>query len=134
MPDQDYASASVRFRRIIIAATAAMVALVVTGVLLMLAVPELPSWVGPTLAGIALIPLVVSLAGAARFALRHEGVEQVVYLRSTTFSFVATMLACAGYGLLEAFANAPAVSAWWFYLVGVTASLGSSFVFQRRIA
>jgi hypothetical protein len=92
------------------------------------------------LAGGTAIPIIggaavlAALAWAPRFVLRREGIEREVLLRATSFAFFVTVLSSALYALFESFADAPHLSMWVPYAVGMLTWSIAASVLQHRTA
>jgi hypothetical protein len=78
--------------------------------------------------------LLVSLAWASRVVLRREGIEREVLLRATCFAFFVTVLGSAFYAMFESFADAPHLSMWVPYAVGMVTWSIAATVLQHRTA
>lgn len=135
--DKDYTSEAPLHRRRTFTLTAIYVAMVFSGVAMIVwqrlaGQNDLPGWMGATIALACAVPMVAIFIGGARFAWRHEGVEQTIYARSTSTAFVFMMLTSALFGLLEAFARVGPLSAWWIYAVGGTSWIVSNYVLVSR--
>lgn len=83
----------------------------------------------PILGGAAML---VSLAWAPVAVLRREGIEREVLLRATCFGFFVTVLGSAFYAMFESFADAPRVSMWVPYAVGMLTWSIAASVLQHR--
>jgi hypothetical protein len=70
-------------------------------------------WVG------ILLAVAYALAVQARGIRRGEGIERSAYVESSSIAFVATMLSILTYGFLESWADAPKLSAFWFWFYGM---------------
>jgi len=76
-------------------------------------------WVAILLALPPLAAVVYALAVQARGIRRGEGIERSAYVESSSIAFVATMLSILTYGFLESWADAPKLSAFWFWFYGM---------------
>ncbi len=88
----------------------------------------------PAFATAATLALAVALVSAGRREFRREGVERVVFLESTCIAFFVTVIAAAGYALFEALADAPTISMWVIWSVGMLAWAIASGVRRRAVA
>ncbi len=116
------------------AAILAYVLLIAVGVALRDRWGEAPAWLGVAIALVAALPAAAAVLVGPWMLRRQEGVERELLMRSASVAFFSTMVASLTYGLFEAFAAAPNLSAWWFYSLGMLAWLGISLVMQRRMA
>jgi hypothetical protein len=76
-------------------------------------------WIGVLLAIPPLAAVVYALGVQAHGIRRHEGIERSAYIESSSIAFVATMLSILTYGFLESWADAPKLSAFWFWFYGM---------------
>jgi hypothetical protein len=95
---------------------------------------EAAGWPGPALATIAAIALVASLAWGARSVMRREGIERDALLKATSLAFFVTVLLSGGYALFEVMADAPTISMWVPWSVGMLTWAGAAAVLGKRMA
>lgn len=69
---------------------------------------------------------------AIRAGRRSKELERLLFSESTSIAFFATMLAAVTYGLLESWFDAPVMSAWMFWSIGMASWFIASFVARRR--
>ena len=125
-----------KVKRLRIRFTAAMLAyvlLIALGVSLRDRWEDAPAWLGPLLALAAALPAAAAVLMGPLMLRRQEGLEREVLMRSASVAFFSTMIVSLTYGLFEAFAEAPNLSAWWVYLLGMCAWAAASLVMQRRM-
>ena len=94
------------------------VAIVFAATTLLLGLEDPPAWFGIAAAVAGMAPISWVFISGFVFAWRWEGVEQVVYARSTSTAFFAVMITSGICGMLEAFARIEPISAWFFYVLG----------------
>lgn len=80
-------------------------------------------WIGPVVASVAGIVLLLAVASVVRRSLRSEGIERQVFLESTSVAFFVVVLTAGTYAVFEALADAPPLPAWvlWGWGVGTWA-------------
>lgn len=110
---------------------AAYVLLVVVGVLVLGAVADPPPWLGSLLAAGPVAAIVAALGSQRRGLRSREGVERAVLVEATSLAFYATALAAVTYGFLEAWAEAPKLSAWWVWAFAMASWGAASFQVRR---
>ena len=76
-------------------------------------------WIGPVVASVAGIVLLLAIASVVRRALRSEGVERQLFFESTCIAFFFTVLVVGIYATIEALADAPRLPAWVLWVAGV---------------
>lgn len=91
-------------------------------------------WPGPALAVLAVAGLALGGAGSIRSIRRREGIERRVLVEATSIAFFVTMLGAIGYATFEAFADAPEISMWAVWSVGMFTWAVAGSVLQRRAA
>ncbi len=93
-----------------------------------------PAWKGPLMAGLAAIALVAAMATVARVQWRKEGVERQVFLESTCIAFFITVVTSAAYALFEVLADAPQISLWSVWSLGMLTWAVTGSVRTRRLS
>jgi hypothetical protein len=78
----------------------------------------------------AAIGLVVALVLSGR---QRRELERFIFSEATSVSFFVTMAAAITYGLLESWIDAPAVSMWWVWALGMTTWALMSALLKRRM-
>jgi hypothetical protein len=94
---------------------------------------EAAGWPGPTLAAVAAGALVTSLALGARSVLRREGIEREALLKATSLAFFVTVLLSGAYAFFEVMADAPHLSMWMPWTVGMLTWGIAATMLQRRL-
>jgi len=87
------------------------------------------------LIGIALGSIIAALSGLLAFirlGRRSKELDRLMFLESTSIAFFVTMLFVLTYALLEAWINAPKLSMWAVWTVGMLSWAVLSSVFKRR--
>ena len=81
------------------------------------------AWIGPTLAVVAGLALLVAVVSLVRRSWRVEGIERQVFLESTCIGFFVMVLVAGAYAVFEVLTDAPHLSAsvWWVSGVGTWA-------------
>lgn len=92
-----------------------------------------PSWLPSLLASGAALALVVALVVAARMHWRKGGLERQVFLESTCVAFFAVIVASGAYALFQVLAEAPPVSMWFVWGLGMVTWAVTSVVRTRAI-
>ena len=77
------------------------------------------TWAEPVFAALAAAVLAFAVIHAARDVWRKEGVERQVLLESATIAFFVTVLATATYAMAEALMEAPPISMWALWALGM---------------
>ena len=67
-------------------------------------------WLLGAVLAVSCIGLALILTELARVVLRREGVERASYVEGSAVAFWVVVFGCFGYGLLDAFADVPAVN------------------------
>jgi hypothetical protein len=91
-------------------------------------------WLGPLVAAGVAVALIAPIAAGARAAVRREGIERDALLKATSLAFFVTVLGAGAYALFEVMADAPAVSMWTVWSVGMLTWAVASSVLLRRVA
>ena len=94
------------------------VAIVFAATTLLLGLEDPPAWLGIAAAVVGMAPITWIFISGYVFAWRWGGVEQVVFVQSTSTAFLVVMIANGIWGMLEAFARIEPISAWFFYVLG----------------
>ena len=134
MSKPTYSEAYRRWRRQVAVATGLTVAIVLAATALMLRLDDPPAWFGVTVAVAGMAPVTWTLISGYAFAWRWGGVEQVVFVQSTSTAFLVVMIANGIWGMLEAFAHIDPLSAWATYLLGSLTWSGMSLWLTRRMS
>jgi hypothetical protein len=113
------------------AAWAAYVALVGVGAVLQTRDPRQD-------AALVAITIGAVAAGAAGVVLmmrtgrRRRELDRLMFTEATSVAFFVTMMSALGYALLESWIEAPKLSMWFVWTVGVGSWIVASFAFRRR--
>jgi hypothetical protein len=78
-------------------------------------------WVTGGIAGLAVTGLMLVAVAVARTALRREGVERTAGIEASALAFWVTMGGVLTYGMIDAFADIPALRWPWVLLLGLVA-------------
>lgn len=92
-----------------------------------------PDWQRWLLAGAAVVVSLAAIGVSFRSALRSREVDRVVVFEASTLAFFVTMLGALTYGLLEAFVDAPRLTAWTVWIYGMSAHAVSLIILRRRL-
>lgn len=90
-------------------------------------------WLGPAIASIAGVVLLLAVVSIVRRAFATEGVERQLFLESTCIAFFATVLAAGTYAVFEALADAPELPASVLWVAGVGTWALVSGLRSRRV-
>ena len=74
----------------------------------------------------------VGLLLMMRTGRRRRELDRVMFTEATSTAFFVTMMSSLGYALLESWIDAPKLSMWFVWTVGVGSWLVASFAFRRR--
>jgi hypothetical protein len=81
--------------------------------------PLSDTWAEPVFVAIAAAVLALAVGQAARDVWRKEGVERQVLFESATVAFFVTVLAAAAYAMAEVLMEAPPLSMWAVWMLGM---------------
>ena len=91
-------------------------------------------WLGPALATVAGVVLLLAIVSIGRRAFAAEGIERQLFLESTCIAFFVVVLTAGTYAAFEALADAPRLPAWVLWVAGVGTWALASGVRSRRVA
>ena len=134
MPRPTYSEAYRDWVRGLAVAVGLAVAIVLAAVALLLGLEDPPAWLGVAAAVTGMAPIAWIFISGFVFSWRWEGVEQVVYARSTSTAFFVLMITSGICGMLEAFVRIDPISAWFFYLLGGASWSGMSLWLAHRMS
>ena len=80
----------------------------------------------------SIVSATVSLGSLIRRARKSRELDRVLFTEATSIAFAVTMLAVLTYGLLEAFVDAPRLSMWSVWTVGMSSWAIASLVFRKK--
>lgn len=107
--------------------------LLVAAVLILRSYSHPPLWLAVAF-GLVLTALAAFAAiSSYRDGRRTDGLEKLVVTESAGVAFFVTMAAAAGYALMESLAEAPQISMWWVWVVGMATWGITSIVMTRRM-
>ena len=92
------------------------------------------AWLGPGLAAVAGVVLLLVVVSIVRRSLAAEGIERQLFLESTCIAFFVTVLVVGTYAAFEALADAPSLPAWVLWVCGVGTWAVASGVRSRKVA
>lgn len=101
------------------AGTAVWIGGITAALLLQLALQQVPSWLPATIAALAGAGMMLVAVVIARSALRREGVERTAGIEASALAFWITMGGVTTYGLVDSFADVPALRAPWVMFLGL---------------
>jgi hypothetical protein len=101
--------------------TALWTAGITAAVAVTLATDGAAGWVTGGIAALAVAGLMLVAVAVARTALRREGVERTVGIEASALAFWATMGGVLTYGMIDAFADVPALRWPWVVFFGLVA-------------
>jgi hypothetical protein len=87
------------------------------------------------LIGIAVGTIVASVAGVfftVRAGRAKRELDRMLFTEATSVAFFVTMMSSLGYALLEVWIDAPRLSMWFVWTVGMGAWIVTSTIFRRR--
>ena len=129
-----YSEANRRRVRQLAVAAGLTVAIVFAATTLLLGLEDPPAWLGIAAAVVGMAPITWIFISGYVFAWRWGGVEQAVFVQSTSTAFLVVMIASGIWGMLEAFAQTKPLSAWFTYLLGTVTWSGMSLWLARRMS
>lgn len=92
------------------------------------------TWLEPVVAAGAGAALVAAMVWGVLTSSRREGVERQVLYESAAIAFMVTVLGAAVYALFESFVDAPRLSMWVVWSVGMAVFTVLSVVRHNRVA
>ena len=134
MSKPTYSEAYRRWKHQVAVATGLTIAIALAATGTMLGLDDPPAWFGIAAAVAVMAPVTWTFIGGYVFAWRWGGIEQAVFLQSTSTAFLVVMIANGIWGTLEAFAHIEPLSAWATYLLGSLTWAGMTLWISRRMS
>ncbi|HYN92271.1 MAG TPA: hypothetical protein VES42_00255 [Pilimelia sp.] len=92
---------------------------IIAAVVLELGAAASPEWLTGVVAALAVLGLMLVAGVVGRSALRREGVERTVGIEASALAFWVTVGGAFTYGMIDAFADLPALRAPWVVAFGL---------------